>query len=111
MKRAMSFRLSDETLNIIEKKASTHNINKTKILECMVHEFSLSTLEDKRKQLENRNKALRTFLKTKSKSIKKAWIDGFLRGWEQFQIRKSSSLFRISESPITKDWLKQKDLE
>ena len=111
MKRTMSFRLSDEALNIIEKKASIQKLSKTKVLECMIHEFSLSTWEDKRKQLENRNKALRIFLSTKSKSIKKAWIDGFLRGWEQFQIRKSTSLFRISESPITKDWWKRKSLE
>lgn len=113
MKRTMSFRLSDESLNILSKKASIHGLTKTAVLEAFIKEFSPSTLEEKFQQKHDREKALRTFLETKpdSKIREKAWKNGFSNGWNLFQMRKSTSLFRTSQSPITKNWLQQNDLE
>ena len=113
MKRTMSFRLSDETNEILERKASALDLSKTKVLECMIHEFSPSTLEEKIQQKKDRNNVLRVFLANQQPdtTIKKAWNNGFSNGWDLFQLRKSTSLFRTSRSEITKHWLEQKILK
>ena len=103
MKHTMSFRLSDKAQNILEKKARVWNLSKTAVLECFIQEFSPSTKEEKFQQKENHRKALRAFLDSLSPSddpktcIEKAWRNGFSNGWMQFQIRKSSSLFKLEK--------------
>ena len=97
MKRTMSFRLSDEAENILKRKALALSLNKTAVLETMIQEFSPSTREEKLRQKEDRKLALRAFLDTKSRSIEKAWRNGFSNGWMQFQGRKTTSFFRVSK--------------
>ena len=95
MKNAISFRLTDEAKNILERKARILSLNKTEVLESMIQEFSPSTREEILRQKEDHKEALRAFLNTKSRSIEKAWRNGFSNGWRQFQIRKTTSLFRV----------------
>jgi len=95
MKNTISFRLTDEAKNILERKSRVLNLNKTAVLEAMIQEFSPSTREEKLRQKEDHKLAFRAFLDTKSRSIEKAWRNGFSNGWMQFQVRKTTSLFRV----------------
>jgi len=110
MKNTISFRLTDEAKNILERKARILSLNKTAVLEAMIQEFSPSTREEKLQQIKDRNKAFNSFLNPESKSstffvkktktnekIWKIWINGYLNGWMQFQVRKTTSLFRVSK--------------
>jgi len=95
MKSAISFRLSDESKNILKTKSLAFNMSKTAILECIIREFSPSTNDEKLHQIRDRNKAFIFFMNTHpNPTIKNAWGNGFKAGWEQFQTRKFSSLFK-----------------
>ena len=83
---------------IINTKATLLNTTPEQIFEYMVMEYIPSTPIEKREQLHRRDTALAKFIKEYPNSgVAHAWVHGFKIGWEQFQIRKSSTIFKREE--------------
>jgi len=114
MKKTVSFRLSENTTQILNKKSHILNISKTQLLESIVQDLIPSTSEEIFLQKKNREQAFVEFVKMQevcNSFTEKAWKNGFKEGWQQFQIRKLSSPFRLSKNEETLNWMKGKLLK
>jgi len=94
------YKLSDEAKKVIEEKSQTLVISKSEVLEWMIMEFSPSTKEERKVQRMRQHKAeveyvrKHTVFPVTHVSIGQAYGNGYLMGWHDFQIRKSTHPFK-----------------
>lgn len=90
-----SFRLSDEAKATLADIAKRWHTTQTAALEAIINEFSPSTPEERAIQGRDRQEALACFLRERPQaSVMTAWKAGYSAGWELFQVRKLTSVFR-----------------
>jgi len=119
MKRKVNFKLSNEALDTIARKAIIHRISQDEVLESIILEFSPSTRQEKKQQIIDRNKAFGKFINAelippyfhlkrtkKTEKLFKVWINGYLNGWKLFQLRKATSIFKIPKHTVTIRYMK-----
>jgi hypothetical protein len=94
----MSYILSGKAKEILERKSQALKMSKSKVLEWMIMEFSPSTNEERKTQGTRQHKARAEYVKGHTVvSVGQAYRSGYLMGWHDFQIRKSTHSFRLEE--------------
>jgi len=85
----------------VRRKAQSLKVSKSRVLEWMRMEFSPSTANEKRIQMNRKYEAevkyLIEHINRTFDEIKDAWRAGYFKGWHDFQIRKSTHPFRLEE--------------
>ena len=97
--------IPEKLQEIIKSKAIAMGVTEDEILEYIILEYVPSTLEEKKLQMKRRKQARDKFLSENFEHLlvsdtdrmlppEKIWNHGFRTGWEQFQTRKSSPIFK-----------------
>jgi len=90
--------IPEELQFIIETKALLLGVTEEKILEYIIQEYVPSTPEEKRLQIHRRDTTMAKFIsENPNTGLAHAWANGYKVGWEHFQMRKSSPIFKREE--------------